>query len=158
MQFALHLLLLMILQLYQLPPLLPPSVSNSSCLFTPCQSLCARCCTYYSSALSTGGCDRLTKRSVAERNYPTTKVRGGDRERQAATAQEWLRGAGQRGWPRKATPRSRSGAAAERSYPTSEEGQLRGCRRARRATPHLRSGGATSSKVRSSGCALLEQP
>ena len=76
LQLALHLLLLMILQLYQLPPLLPPSVSNSSCLFTPCQSLCARCCTYYSSALSTGGCDRLTKRSVAERNYPTSEVRG----------------------------------------------------------------------------------
>ena len=76
LQLALHLLLLMILQLYQLPPLLPPSVSNSSCLFTPCQSLCARCCTYYLSALSTGGCDRLTKRSVAERNYPTSEVRG----------------------------------------------------------------------------------
>ena len=32
-QLALQLLLLMILQLYHLPPLLPPPVSNSSCLF-----------------------------------------------------------------------------------------------------------------------------
>ena len=33
-QLALHLLSLMILQLYYLPPLLLPAVSNFSCLFT----------------------------------------------------------------------------------------------------------------------------
>ena len=45
LQLAIHLLLLMILQLYHLPPLLCPPVSNSSCLFTRCQPLCASCCT-----------------------------------------------------------------------------------------------------------------
>ena len=40
-----RLLLLTILQLYRLPPPLPPPVSNSSCLFTRCQPLCASCCT-----------------------------------------------------------------------------------------------------------------
>ena len=49
--------------------------------------------------------------SMTERSYPTSEVRGRSRECQAATAQEW---------PRGATPRPRSGAAAERSYPTSE--------------------------------------
>ena len=44
LQLALHLLLLMTLQLYHLPPLLPPPVSNS-CLFTLCQSLYTSCCT-----------------------------------------------------------------------------------------------------------------
>ena len=43
LQLALHLLLLMILQLYHLPPLLPPPVSNSSCAFTQCQPLYADC-------------------------------------------------------------------------------------------------------------------
>ena len=42
---ALRLLLLTILQLYHLPPPLPPPVSNSSCLFTRCQPLYASCCT-----------------------------------------------------------------------------------------------------------------
>ena len=45
MQLALCLLLLTILQLYHLPPPLPPPVSNSSCLFTGCQPLDASCCT-----------------------------------------------------------------------------------------------------------------
>ena len=45
LQLALCLLLLMILQLYHLPPPLPPPVSNSSCLFTWCQPLYASCCT-----------------------------------------------------------------------------------------------------------------
>ena len=44
MQLALLLLLLTILQLYRLPPPLPPPVSNSSCLFTQCQPLYASCC------------------------------------------------------------------------------------------------------------------
>ena len=45
LQLALHLLLLMVLQLYHLPPPSPPPVSNSSCLFTRCQPLYASCCT-----------------------------------------------------------------------------------------------------------------
>ena len=45
LQLALHLLLLMLLQLYHLPPPLAPLVSNCSCLFTQCQSLYASCCT-----------------------------------------------------------------------------------------------------------------
>ena len=45
LQLALHLLLLMILQLYHLPPPLPPPASNSSCLFTRCQPLYASCYT-----------------------------------------------------------------------------------------------------------------
>ena len=45
LQLALRLLLLTILQLYHLPPPLPPPVSNSSCLFTRCQPLDATCCT-----------------------------------------------------------------------------------------------------------------
>ena len=45
LQLALHLLLLMILQLYHLPSSLPPPVSNSSCLFTQCPPLYASCCT-----------------------------------------------------------------------------------------------------------------
>ena len=52
------------------------------------------------------------------------KVRGGDRERQAVMAQEW---------PRRAVPCMRSGVAAERSYPTSKEQRLHGCRRAERS-------------------------
>ena len=72
----------------------------------------------------------------------------------AATAQER---------PRGAIPCLRSGAAAERSNPTSKEWWLRGRGGLRGATPSSRSGGAAvrrcpSSKVRSSGCALLEQP
>ena len=36
-------------------------------------------------------------------------------------------------WPRGATPRPRSGVAAERSYLTSKELQLRGCRRSEKS-------------------------
>ena len=43
LQLALHLLLLTVLQLYHLPPPLPPPVSNSSCPFTPCQPPHASC-------------------------------------------------------------------------------------------------------------------
>ena len=92
--------------------------------------------------LSAGGCDRRTKRSreelphvrgqgqkpggphawraAAKRSYPTSKVRGSSWDCQAATAQ---------GWPREATQRLRSGAAAGRSHPTSKERWLRGRRR-----------------------------
>ena len=53
-----------------------------------------------------------------------SKVRGGGQECQAATVQEW---------PRGATPRLRSGAAAERSNPTSKEQWLCLCRREERS-------------------------
>ena len=46
--------------------------------------------------------------AAARRSYPTSEVRGGGREYQAATAQEQ---------PIGATPRPRSGVAARRSYP-----------------------------------------
>ena len=46
-----------------------------------------------------------------KRSYPTSKVRGSGREYQIAMAQEP---------PREATPRLRSGGAAERRYPESE--------------------------------------
>ena len=44
-EIAACLLLLSILQLYHLPPPLPPPVSNSSSLFTRWQPLYANCCT-----------------------------------------------------------------------------------------------------------------
>lgn len=44
LQLAFHLLLLMILQFFHLPPLLSPPVSIFSCLFTQCQPLYAMCC------------------------------------------------------------------------------------------------------------------
>ena len=47
------------------------------------------------------------RRSVAKRSYALPKVRGGDRECQAATAQEQ---------PRGASPCPRSGVAAKRGY------------------------------------------
>ena len=43
LQLALYFLLLMTLQVNHLPPPLPPPLSNSSCLFTPCQPLYASC-------------------------------------------------------------------------------------------------------------------
>ena len=61
---------------------------------------------------------------MAERSYPLPKIRGNGQERQAVTVQEQ---------PREATPHPRSGAAAERSNPTSKEQQLRGHRRAERS-------------------------
>ena len=44
LELALCLLLLMILQLYHLPPSLPSPVSSTSCLFTHCQPLNDSCC------------------------------------------------------------------------------------------------------------------
>ena len=70
------------------------------------------------------GCDG-PRRSVAVRSYPSPKVRGSEWERQAATAQErrpeelpHVRGQGR--LPGRDTTRRRSGAAAERIYPTRE--------------------------------------
>ena len=58
---------------------------------------------------------------------------------------------------RGATPHPRSGAA-ERSNPTSKERQLCGRRRAKRSYSMFKVRTGDSSKVRSIGCTLLEQP
>ena len=73
---------------------------------------------------------------MAERSYPSPKVRGGGLEELPH-----VRGQGQ--WLRGATRRLRSGVAAETSYPTSKELQLLGCRRAERSYSmfKVRSGG-----------------
>ena len=81
------------------------------------------------------GCDGPCK-SVAVRSYSSPKVRGSDQEHQAVTMQERR--------PRGASPRPRSGAAAERNYPTSKERLLREHRRAERSY--------STFKVRRGGC------
>ena len=65
--------------------------------------------------------------------------------------------------PRGATPHPRSGVAAEMSNPRQKSGGCPGAGEPRGATERSRTGGVAkrwypSSKVRSSGCALLEQP
>jgi len=89
---------------------------------------------------------RLHSAGAAERSYPTSKVRSGSREEllHVQGKEQWLRfaGAAPKGYVSKiretqvrlrgATPCPRSGLAAVKRYPMS--------------------------KVRSSGCALLEQP
>ena len=77
---------------------------------------------------------------AAKRSYPTPEARGDGREKLPPLPL----------------------AAAQRSYPTSKKRLLRGARGLRGATPRSKSEGAAvrrypSSKVRSSGCALLEQ-
>ena len=73
-------------------------------------------------------------RSGCRRSYPMPEVRGGGRKCQAATAQEQ---------PRGATPRLRSGVAAERSNPKSKDLWLHGRTRAKRSysTFKVRRGG-----------------
>ena len=75
------------------------------------------------------------RRSVAMRSYPSPKVRDSKQEHLAAIAQE------QR--PRGASPRSMSGVAAKRIYPTSKERLLCGRRRSERSysTFKVRRGG-----------------
>ena len=52
LQLALCFLLLMILQLYHLPPPLPPPITNSSCLFNPCMpAVVLYYCTFQGTAL-----------------------------------------------------------------------------------------------------------
>ena len=65
-------------------------------------------------------------------------------------------------WPRGATLCPRSGAATERSNPTSKEQWLSGHKRAERSYSTFKVRRASreeipSSKVRNSGCTLLEQ-
>ena len=97
-------------------------------------------------AMAKRSSSHLRSGEAAERSYPASKVRGGGQECQAATAQEQ---------PRGATPHLRPRAAAGRSNPTSKEWWLRleelfhiQCQEGWRYL---------LSKVRSSGCALLEQ-
>ena len=105
-------------------------------------------------------------RAAAKRSYPTSEVRGSGRECQAVTVQEQ---------PRGATPRPGSGAATRgvtlppRSgqplggvTPRPRSGGCAGAGGPRGAIPRWRSGRApvrrySSSKVRSSGYALLEE-
>ena len=68
--------------------------------------------------------------ALAERSYPTSEVRGSGQEDlphvqgQGSGRDELPHVQGQWQWPRGATPRLRSGAAAEGSYPTSEVGAV----------------------------------
>ena len=99
---------------------------------------------------------RLRSGVVAETSYPMSEIRSGGWDELTHA-----RGQGQR--PRGATTCPRSGVAAEKNNPMSKEWWLRGRRRAERSysTFEVRRGGGRrypSSKVRSSGCALLEQP
>ena len=117
-----------------------------------------RCSAFFTVQLShpymtTGKTIALTRRTFAgkvisllfnisdrpERNYPMPKVRGGYRECQVATMEEE---------PRGATPRSRSGTAAETSYPTPE---VRGG--GREEQPHVQ--GAAAARAQEGGKELL---
>lgn len=92
------------------------------------------------------GCDG-PRRSVVERSYPLPKVRGGDRESQAESAQEQPRGATQCLRPTAATessyPTPKVRAAAKRSNPTSKEWGLRGHRKAERSYSTFINGGGS---------------
>ena len=86
-----------------------------------------RCAPAEARLLKLAGCNRL-QRNVAERSYPSHKVRGSDREELPRFQGQgrWPRGATQRRRsgeaPRGATPRRRSREAADRSYHTPEVG------------------------------------
>ena len=85
------------------------------------------------------------RRTVAKRTYPTSEVRGSSRECQAANVQKQprratqVRGQGQR--PGGATPRPRSGAAAERRYPANKARGGRWEELPHTPTPEARGGG-----------------
>ena len=65
---------------------------------------------------------------------------------------------GQRRLLIEATPRQRSGVVVERSKPTTKEWWLLRHRRAERSYTTFKVRRGDLSKVRSSGCTLLEQP
>ena len=69
------------------------------------------------------------RRVTAKRSYPASEVRGSGRQYQTAMVQER---------PRGATPRPRSGGAAERRYPASE---VRGCDERSYPTSEVRGSG-----------------
>ena len=119
--------------------------------------------------------------SSAERSYPTSEVRGSGWEWKAVTAQEWWRGATPRlrsgvaakrsyptseargrGWEDLPHAWGQGRQPGGATPPPSSCGCV-GTGGPRGAIPHSRSEGAAvsrypSSKVRSSGCTLLEQP
>ena len=114
------------------------------------------------------------QRVAAKRSYPTSEVRGSSRECQAVMVQERRRGAtqvrGQGQRPEGVTPHPRSGAAARRSYPTSEvrgggreeQPHVQGAvaaraQEGREDLVHIHGQEGDSSKVRSSDCTLLDQ-
>ena len=88
---------------------------------------------------------------MAEKSYGASKDRGGGREELPPA-----RGQGQ--WSGGATPRPKSGVVAKRTNLTSKEQRLRRCRRAERSYSTFKVRWGDSSKLRSSSCALLEQP
>ena len=129
--------------------------------------------------LAAGGCGGVTPcpRSGAEarrtpcltgaapgRSYPMSEVRGGSREYQTATAQEQPPHVRVQGCGWKELPHIRGQGWRLRGATTCpRSGGCMGAGRPRGATPRSRSGGAVvrsypSSKVRSLGCSLLEQP
>ena len=119
------------------------------------------------------------RRAVAKRSYPTSEVRGSGWECQAVTAQEWPRGAtphlrpgaaAGRNYPasevrggQRSQPRARSQGQWEGgATPFPRSGGYTGAAVSRGAIPSWKSGRAavrrySSSKVKSSGCTLLEQ-
>ena len=86
------------------------------------------------------------------RSYPSPKVRGGDRERQAATVQEQPRGATSevRGGGLQELPHVQGAAAAQLRRADRNYSMFKVWRGGLEEKP--------SSKVRSSGCAFVEQP
>ena len=112
---------------------------------------------------------RLQRRRNGRKELPASEDRGRDREEIPSVrgqVRPWkeltrVRGQGQR--LRGATPRPRPRVVAGRTNPTSRELSCMGTGGPRGAIPRWRSGRAAvrrypSSKVRSNGCALLEQP
>ena len=85
--------------------------------------------------------------SMAERSYPTPKV---------GVATESARLGWHRSGRKWSYPMAEVRDSGQEEHPTSKE-QLQGCRRAERSLSTFKVRRGNSSKVRSSGCALLEQ-
>ena len=99
--------------------------------------------------------------SAAQRSYPIPKVRGGERERQAATAQERPRGTTPRlrsGWRLKELPTSEVGGGGREEQPHIQGTVAARAQEDGRGYSTFKVRRDDLSKVRSSGCALLEHP
>ena len=101
-----------------------------------------------------GATQCLRSGAMARGSYPMSKVRDSSRDCQAVTAQEQ---------PRRATQTRGQGLRPGGATPCPRSGGCAGAGGPRGAIPCSRSGGVAvrrhpSSKVRSSGCAFLEQP
>ena len=107
---------------------------------------------------------QLWRTTEAKRSYTMSKVRGSSWEElpntqsQGRGRDELPHAWGQGWWTRGTNPRPSSGATAERNYPTYKEQKLHRFKRAERSYSTFRIRRGDSSKVRSSCCALLEQP